>query len=135
MERKNIAIILAGGLGKRMNSDIPKVLNSIHGKPMIIHLLEKCNIFDRIFIIVGKYHDIIKSTIEIQIKSNPNTTSLILDKIEYVMQMYPLGTGHAVQCAKQQIISYMNLFNKNDIRCVVLSGDVPFISQQTIIEM
>lgn len=133
--RKNIAIILAGGLGKRMNSDIPKVINIVHGKPMIIHLLEKCNIFDRIFIVVGKYYDIIRSTIENEIKSNLNISSLIIEKIEYVMQMYPLGTGHAILCAKGQIDSYMKTYNQNDIRCVVLSGDVPFISQQTIIEM
>lgn len=37
----NIAIIMAGGTGKRMNSDIPKQFLTAGGKPVIIHTLEK----------------------------------------------------------------------------------------------
>ena len=39
---KLTALILAGGRGVRMNSDLPKVLHDICGKPMILHVLDQC---------------------------------------------------------------------------------------------
>ena len=50
-------IIMAGGLGKRMNSDLPKVLHKIKQKPMIVHVIERTlelNV-SKILIVVGKY--------------------------------------------------------------------------------
>ena len=38
---KNTVIILAGGSGKRMNSNIPKVLHTINNEPMIIKLINE----------------------------------------------------------------------------------------------
>ena len=69
MERKNhefLPIILAGGLGKRMNSETPKVLHQLCGKPMIVHIIEKVIQLNpkKIYIVVGKYRDIIKETID-----------------------------------------------------------------------
>lgn len=40
----NIAIILAGGSGSRMGSDIPKQFTDIYGKPLIIHTLESFDV-------------------------------------------------------------------------------------------
>ena len=37
---KNYAIILAGGIGKRMGSDIPKQFLEVAGKPIIVHTIE-----------------------------------------------------------------------------------------------
>ena len=96
MEKTNI-IILAGGLGKRMNSDLPKVLNKINNKPMIVNIIETVldlNI-NKIFIIVGKYKNIIQTTIEDYIKN---------DFIEYVLQEEALGTGHAIQCCYNKLL-------------------------------
>ena len=36
-----IVIIMAGGLGKRMQSDLPKVLHTINNKPMLVHIIEQ----------------------------------------------------------------------------------------------
>lgn len=127
-QAKKVAIIMAGGLGKRMNSVIPKVLNVICGKPMLIHLLGQClDVCDHIFIVVGKYEEDIKKCVECHIGGEG------LQKIEYVMQMYPMGTGHAVKCVKPQIEPWINSYP--DIRCIVLSGDVPFLSSRTMKEL
>ena len=50
----NIAIILAGGSGTRMGSDIPKQFIDIYGKPMIIHTLESFDVnpeIDKIMVV------------------------------------------------------------------------------------
>ena len=63
-------LVLAGGLGKRMESTIPKVLHEINNKPMICYVIDTafkvgC---ESIGIIVGKYKSIILETIEKLIK-------------------------------------------------------------------
>ena len=62
----HIIFILAGGDGKRMNSDLPKVLHSVNGLPMIIHVLNTSIQTNplKIVIIVGKHYNQIKNTIE-----------------------------------------------------------------------
>lgn len=130
-----ICIILAGGKGKRMCSDLPKVLhhvknpfNKTQSYPMIIHILIKAiklNI-KRIFIIVGEYKDIIKSTIDEFIKNNLITEP---DIIEYVFQSEALGTGHAIKCTLPYIEKY------NNDHALILSGDVPLISLNTLINL
>ena len=69
-EKDLVAIIMAGGLGKRMNSDLPKVLHKIAGIPMICHILSKLNDLHsvkpsvkKVMIVVGKYREIIEETI------------------------------------------------------------------------
>ena len=58
-------IIMAAGEGKRMNSSIPKVLHKFHGIPMLVRIISesiKVNP-NKIIVITGKFHDLIKSTI------------------------------------------------------------------------
>ena len=107
-------IIMAGGLGKRMGSDLPKVIHPIKGVPMIVRILRSLPPDVRILVVVGKYKDIIQTTIE-------KYTDV---DIEYVVQDPPLGTGHAIACCLPQI--------EHDSRVVVLSGDVPLIRRETI---
>ena len=51
-----IVIIMAGGLGKRMNSDLPKVLHELDNKPMLVRVLENSFLLNpkKIFLVVGK---------------------------------------------------------------------------------
>jgi bifunctional N-acetylglucosamine-1-phosphate-uridyltransferase/glucosamine-1-phosphate-acetyltransferase GlmU-like protein len=121
---KNIvAVIMAGGLGKRMESSLPKVLHKISGIPMICHLLLKLKVLKhiinikKIIIVVGKYKDIIKSEIE---KYDQ------IPEIEYVIQNEPLGTGHAIKCC----INELSEFPESDV--LILSGDVPLLQQNTM---
>ena len=61
-----IVIIMAGGLGKRMKSTLPKVLHHVKRKPMLVHVIEQSlelNPF-KICIVVGKYQSVIKSTLQ-----------------------------------------------------------------------
>ena len=54
---KTCVLIMAGGLGKRMNSDLPKVLHKLNDKTLIQCVIETANKLnpDKIGIIVGKY--------------------------------------------------------------------------------
>ena len=38
--QNNLILIMAGGLGKRMNSSLPKVLHLLKEKPLIVHVIE-----------------------------------------------------------------------------------------------
>jgi UDP-N-acetylglucosamine diphosphorylase/glucosamine-1-phosphate N-acetyltransferase len=124
-QNKSVILIMAGGLGKRMNSEIPKVLHLIKNKPMIIHIIEtslRLNIY-KIGIIVGKYYADIKETIEKYIEPY-----IIDKKIRFIVQHEALGTGHAILCCKnflEKMPTYIN-------NVCVLSGDVPLISSKTI---
>ena len=125
-----LPIILAGGLGKRMNSEIPKVLQQLCGKPMIVHIIEKVMKLNpkKIYIVVGKYRDIIKETIDhYNIGLSSQITRMI--NIEYVYQETAQGTGHAIMCCEESL--------KNETansKVLILSGDVPLIGENTIYE-
>ena len=116
-------LILAGGLGKRMNSDLPKVLHKLNDKTLIQCVIETANKLnpDKIGIIVGKYKDQIEQSIKETIEES------ILSKIEYIIQEEAKGTGHAVQCATYFIKNYKSV--------LVLSGDVPLITEKTLTSM
>lgn len=119
MSKELTIVILAGGLGKRMNSEIPKVLHLISNKPMLIHIIEEARLLhpEKIFIVVGKYKNIITTELQKYTK---------VDDIEYIIQPEPLGTGHAVQCCKQELVKC------NNTNVIILSGDVPLIKSSTI---
>ena len=54
---KHVAVILAGGIGKRMDSSMPKQFLEIKGKPIIAHTIEnfqKCRDIDNILIVCVK---------------------------------------------------------------------------------
>ncbi|WP_299995995.1 bifunctional UDP-N-acetylglucosamine diphosphorylase/glucosamine-1-phosphate N-acetyltransferase GlmU [uncultured Clostridium sp.] len=108
------ALILAAGQGKRIKSDLPKVLHKVCGKEMVNHVIDtlrKGNIED-INVIVGKGADLVKE----------NTKSR---NVTYSLQEDQLGTGHAVKCAID--------FLKNKKGTVaVFNGDAPLIEEETI---
>ncbi len=121
MTTSNVSIIiLAGGLGKRMQSEIPKVLHKLGGTPMLVHVLHTARQLspNKIYIVVGKYKNIIEKTLQ---EYNQ------LNNIIFVNQCEALGTGHAVQCVQPFLLDH----NKND-KIVILSGDVPLLKSNTI---
>jgi len=127
MEGKSvIAIVMAGGLGKRMGSNVPKVLHKIDEIPMINHILLKLDIIskkinvEKIMIVVGKYKDQIKESIEEHIR---------LPNLIYITQPEPLGTGNAIQCCRDELRKYPNSV------VLILSGDVPLLSVDTMMNL
>ena len=124
----DIIVIMAAGEGKRMNSKLPKVLHLLSNKPMIVHVLEKAlNINPmKIYIVVGKHRNLIENTIHKYINSE-----LIKEKIEFVFQREPLGTADALMTFCEYINTLKHLeFNSSKV--LILSGDVPLISIDTI---
>ncbi|BCS82870.1 putative UDP-N-acetylglucosamine pyrophosphorylase [Cotonvirus japonicus] len=112
--------ILAGGMGKRMQSDLPKVLHQVHGDAMIVRLIREASKLNpvKIIIVVGKFREIIQREIEKHINDK---------RIIYVDQPIPQGTGHAVHCT----LNYLDSNTDN----IILNGDVPLIKSSTIHEI
>lgn len=86
---KNIAaVILAAGIGKRMQSKTPKVLHKIGKKPMILRTIENIRVLDLAQVIV------------VANKANINKLKKILPKnVDFAIQKVPKGTADAVEKA------------------------------------
>jgi len=108
------ALVLAAGQGKRIKSDLPKVLHKVCGKGMLMHVIDsirKSGIED-IDVIIGKGAELVKER--------------TLDKnVSYSLQAEQLGTGHAVKCAQEFLIDKKGVV-------AIFSGDTPLIKQSTI---
>ncbi len=106
------AIILAAGQGTRMKSNKAKVLHYLGGKTLLQHVVDAIQpLSTSINIVIGNDAELIKNSI------NSRSISWVLQKIQ-------LGTGHAIQ----QAISNIN----DELTCVILYGDVPLITTNTI---
>lgn len=110
-------VILAAGLGKRMQSAKPKVLHTIAGQPMIRHLLHTAHSLnpDRLLLVIGHGAQAIQETLSDQVD------------VQFVMQTQQLGTGHAVL----QTVDHLLESDATDLT-LVLYGDVPLVQSQTL---
>jgi len=113
----NSAIVLAAGKGVRMKSDLPKVFHKILGKPVLSYVLDAVEGFgfDRVYLIVGHKANVIRDYYQ-------------SEDVIFVEQKERLGTGHAVMQVGPQLKDV-------DGTTVVLAGDMPLISSQTINEL
>ena len=113
-EDKIKIIILAAGKGTRMQSDLPKVLAKVKGKPMIARLLETVEasgIDEHPTIVVGYRKELVMEELG--------------NKSHYAEQKDQLGTGHGVMAAKEHLENRAK-------HIIVLYGDQPLTSAQTI---
>ena len=113
------SIILAAGKGTRMKSDKPKVLHEIFNKSLLGYVIEAVNdtgLADENIVIVGHQAEKVEEYIE----SNYINTKTVL-------QSPQLGTGHAVSMA-------LPLLDNFDGEVIILCGDTPLITSQTIKE-
>jgi bifunctional UDP-N-acetylglucosamine pyrophosphorylase/glucosamine-1-phosphate N-acetyltransferase len=109
--------ILAAGVGSRMRSNKPKVLQTLAGKPLLEHLLETASSFSptRIHVVVGQGFE------EIKAKFSDRTD------INWVYQAERKGTGHAMQ----QAATGLDL----ESRVIILLGDAPLVKKVTLDEL
>lgn len=110
-----IGIVLAGGLGKRMNSHLPKPAIQIGQKSMLQHVLDKLEKIglEKFYVVYGQKGDLLKESV------SPN------NKIVWVHQDPQLGTGHAVQVAVKNIV-------EEDATVLICNGDAPFVLSETM---
>lgn len=109
-------IILAAGQGTRMNSDLPKVLHPIAGAPMLHHAMAAGTALDPDHVVVvtgfGSERVAVSAT-----AFDPTA--------QVVLQEEQLGTGHATATARSALKGFDGL-------AIVLFGDTPFVSSQTL---
>ena len=116
MLMNNCAVILAGGEGKRMKSNMPKPMSQVLNKPMLQWVIESVKEagIDDICIVKGFKKECIEEFV-----------SELPYKVETVYQAERLGTGHAVMMAK-------DFLGKHNGNVVILNGDAPFMDSKTI---
>src|SRR3989338_3335188 len=122
------AIILAAGLGKRMKSDIPKVLHPVAGRPMLFYPIEvvKSLGIDKVVVIVGHKAEEVINTLQEVRSQESGVRSQNKSQIQFVKQEPQIGRAHAVLCAEDSLKAW-----KGNI--LILSGDVPLITRETIL--
>lgn len=109
----NQIVILAGGQGTRMQSELPKVLHPVKGIPIIERIINNIKpLFARPVVLVG-------------FKGNEIRAALG-KKIAYVYQAEQRGTGHAVWCTKP------TLAQENYKNIIVIPGDHPLLTAATL---
>ena len=115
MVSKPIAVvILAAGKGKRMKSDLPKVLHKMGGKPMVEYVINTARQLkvERIILVVGHKWEQTKDLIDRY-------------QVEFVIQKEQLGTGHAVLQTQKLLSDF-----EGDV--LILYGDVPLLTRSTL---
>jgi bifunctional UDP-N-acetylglucosamine pyrophosphorylase/glucosamine-1-phosphate N-acetyltransferase len=107
------AVILAAGLGKRMKSELPKVLHPLCGFPMIdwiVHTAAEAA-GQTPLLVVGRGADLVKEHLG--------------DQAQFVTQETQLGTGHAVMTARDAL-------KDQEGHVLVLAGDTPLLKHETL---
>lgn len=109
---KTVGVILAAGLGKRMRSDLLKVLHPVGGVPMVQLVLQTMRQagVGRAIAVVGHQQEAVHQ--------------LLGEAVEYAVQAEQRGTGHALLQAAQMLTHAQEL--------VVLYGDTPLLTPETL---
>ena len=89
-------VILAAGMGKRMNSDMPKVLHPLAGKPLLRHVLDAAHSLRPVKVIVVYGHGAEKVRNYFEEPDGASSGTGGGPSIDWVLQSPQLGTGHAV---------------------------------------
>jgi len=106
-------IVLAAGQGKRMRSDLPKVLHPLAGRPLLAHVLDTARALSPRKTIVVHGHG-----------AERVRAAFPQGDLDWVLQAEQLGTGHAVQQAIPKVDAKSTV--------VILYGDVPLVSAENL---
>ncbi|ARC54711.1 bifunctional N-acetylglucosamine-1-phosphate uridyltransferase/glucosamine-1-phosphate acetyltransferase [Candidatus Riesia sp. GBBU] len=106
-------VILAAGKGKRMNSDLPKPLHMIGGKPMVQYIIETSLSLNpsKVYLLCSKEIRLFKELVNNK-------------QVQIIFQKKQLGTGYAIY----QMSSFLD--DKEDV--LIMYGDVPLIKKETL---
>ena len=106
-------VVLAAGMGRRMRSDLPKVLHPLAGKPLLAHVLDCARILtpNRLVVVYGHGGERVPATLK-------------APDLQWALQEPQLGTGHAVMQAVPML--------DDSVPTLVLYGDVPLTSAKTL---
>ena len=107
-------VILAAGKGKRMQSNILKVMHELNGRPLIdysVGAVEGLGLEKKPVVIVCAEDDSVQK--------------FLGDRVDYATQVERLGTGHAVAQAEELLRGKVS-------QVVVLYGDMPFVKTESI---
>ena len=121
-------VILAAGQGKRMKSALPKVLQTLAGKPLLQHVLTTALFLQGKqaktgpIVVVGHGAADVKEFIANASQEDPS-----FGKVATVLQAEQKGTGHAL----------LQALPKLDVQepTLVLYGDVPLTSKKTLAKL
>lgn len=105
-------VILAAGKGTRMHSNLPKVLHTIGGKPILAHVIACAKRLNpqKIIVVYGYGGETVRE-------------AFAHENIIWVNQAEQLGTGHAVQ----QAVPHLD----DNANSLILLGDVPLVDAET----
>jgi bifunctional UDP-N-acetylglucosamine pyrophosphorylase/glucosamine-1-phosphate N-acetyltransferase len=112
-------VILAAGMGKRMQSALPKVLHPLAGKPLLQHVIDTARELapSKLCVIYGHGGAAVPEMVKLQ---NSNGQA----PIDTALQEPQLGTGHAVMQAAPQL--------DDNTPTLILYGDVPLTTAQSL---
>jgi bifunctional UDP-N-acetylglucosamine pyrophosphorylase/glucosamine-1-phosphate N-acetyltransferase len=112
---QRVAIILAAGISKRMNTKMPKVLHEVCGRPMLSYVVDAVRGVgaEKIYIVIGYGADSVKEKFT------------GASDITWVVQPEQKGTAHAVMCCKEYLKDFAG-------ETLVLCGDGPLIRTETL---
>ena len=110
-----VAVVLAAGKGTRMKTDLPKVLVTACGRPIVHYVIDALEAagLDRVIVVVGYRGDDVKSSLA----GRP--------RLEFVEQREQLGTGHAVQMCRESLQGHTGAV-------LVLAGDSPLVQASSL---
>jgi len=109
---------MAAGKGTRMQSELPKVLVPVCGRPMIDYVLDALAAagIDRTVVVVGYRADDVRAAL-----ANRKNT-------DFALQAEQHGTGHAVMCAREYLTG-------RDGAVMVVAGDSPMMQSDSLAQL
>ena len=112
---ERVAIVLAAGISSRMNTEVPKVLHKVCGRPMLSYVLDACRQVGvgKIYVVVGYGSEQVRRRFR------------DAEDIICVQQDQQKGTAHAVLCCKRYLADFEG-------EVLILCGDGPLIRAEVL---
>ncbi len=109
------AVVLAAGMGKRMNSDLAKVLHEMAGKPLLGHVLATLDELGvaRTVVVIGHQRERVRAAFADR------------SDLEWAVQAEQRGTGHACMMAEPALGDFRGTV-------LVVCGDTPLLTADTL---